>query len=125
MIVSLADTVRLYDLLDRREAHVGGTRVLVQCNERMNWSRRGIDFFFETGECRTGSGTGCRFVRIGTHAVNLGSRTPQENSNLTSPLGRPTAKFSRGRKLIQSRFKPLGENHDRNIYQRLLESVFS
>ena len=44
MIVSLADTVRFYDLLDRLEAHVGGTHVLDQCNGRMTRPRRDIDF---------------------------------------------------------------------------------
>ena len=35
----------------------------------MNWPRRGVYFFFEPGEMRSGSGNGRRVVRVGTHAI--------------------------------------------------------
>jgi len=41
----------------------------------MGWPRRGVYFFFETGEARTDSGTGLRVVRVGTHALKEGSQT--------------------------------------------------
>lgn len=41
----------------------------------MDWPQRGIYFFFEHGETRSGSGHGGRVVRVGTHALNAGSRS--------------------------------------------------
>ncbi len=41
----------------------------------MDWPRRGLYFFFEAGEMRSGSGEGRRVVRIGTHALTAGSRS--------------------------------------------------
>jgi hypothetical protein len=41
----------------------------------MDWPARGIYFFFEDGEERDESGIGLRVVRVGTHALKLGSRT--------------------------------------------------
>lgn len=41
----------------------------------MDWPRRGVYFFFEAGEMRSGSGAGRRVVRIGTHALTVGSRS--------------------------------------------------
>lgn len=41
----------------------------------MDWPRRGVYFFFEEGEERSGSGSGPRVVRIGTHALKPTSRT--------------------------------------------------
>ncbi|MBI3507095.1 MAG: hypothetical protein HY059_19845 [Proteobacteria bacterium] len=40
-----------------------------------DWPRRGVYFFFEPGEVRTGSGHGLRLVRIGTHALKVGARS--------------------------------------------------
>jgi hypothetical protein len=41
----------------------------------MVWPARGVYFFMEEGEMRTGSGDGHRVVRVGTHALNVGSHT--------------------------------------------------
>ena len=41
----------------------------------MDWSRRGLYFFCEAGEERSGSGVGLRVVRIGTHGLAAGSRS--------------------------------------------------
>ena len=71
----VADTIRFYRLLERLEARAGGTRRLGECNGRMDWPRRGLYFFFEAGETRSGSGEGPRVVRIGTHALTAGSRS--------------------------------------------------
>ncbi len=71
----LADTLRFYALLDRLKDRNGGARVLAACNGSMNWPRRGLYFFCEAGEARSGSGTGRRVVRVGTHGLKAGSRT--------------------------------------------------
>ena len=71
----LADTQRFYELLERLELQIGGPRYLSACNGRMEWPKRGIYFFFERGEARSGSGGGPRVVRVGTHAVTARSRT--------------------------------------------------
>ena len=71
----LADTQCFYELLDRLERRVGGPRCLRECDGRMEWPERGIYFFFESGEARSGSGAGPRVVRVGTHAVTVGSGT--------------------------------------------------
>ena len=71
----LADTRRFYELLDRLESRVGGTRRLAECTGRMDWPQRGLYFFCEAGEERSGSGVGLRVVRIGTHGLNAGSRS--------------------------------------------------
>ena len=71
----LADTIRFYDLLDRLEERAGGMRCLADCTGRTGWPRRGVYFFFEVGEVRSGSGDGKRVVRIGTHALKAGSRS--------------------------------------------------
>ncbi|HVY91016.1 MAG TPA: peroxide stress protein YaaA [Hyphomonadaceae bacterium] len=39
----------------------------------MIWPRHGVYFFFEPGESRSGSGSGHRVVRVGTHALKVGS----------------------------------------------------
>ena len=71
----LADTRRFYELLHRLENRVGGPRRLAECTGRMDWPHRGLYFFYEAGEERSASGEGLRVVRIGTHALNAGSRS--------------------------------------------------
>lgn len=70
----VADTVRFYELLGRIEQRVGGRRRLADCAGSMDWPERGVYFFFEEGEERSGSGTGDRVVRVGTHALKSGSK---------------------------------------------------
>ena len=70
-----ADSGRFYQLLDRMAERVDGARTLAACDGRLPWPRRGVYVFFEAGEERSGSGTGRRAVRIGTHALKAGSRT--------------------------------------------------
>jgi hypothetical protein len=66
--------MRFYSSLDRIEKIVGA-RKLAECSGRMDWPKRGIYFFRESGECRTDTGTGPRIVRVGTHALKTGSVT--------------------------------------------------
>ncbi|MDE0209489.1 MAG: hypothetical protein OXJ64_06360 [Boseongicola sp.] len=75
-IMRRADSLkRFYLLMDTLEERVAGMRRLSDCSGRMPWPKRGVYFFFEPGEIRTGSGTGPRVVRIGTHALKAGSMT--------------------------------------------------
>ena len=69
-----ADTMRFYDLLDRLDARIGGPRTLADCHGRARWPARGVYFFLESGESRSGSGYGPRIVRVGTHALKEGSK---------------------------------------------------
>lgn len=71
----LEDTRRLYTLLDRLETVSGGKRHLNDLGTASRWPRRGVYFFFEPGENRSGSGDGPRLVRIGTHALGTGARS--------------------------------------------------
>jgi hypothetical protein len=71
----LRDLARFYVLLDLLEKNVGGKRALMTCSGKMVWPKRGVYFFFETGENRSDSGSGPRVVRVGTHALREGSRT--------------------------------------------------
>ena len=71
----LVDTRRFYDLLDRLEGRIGGSRMLADCTGRMKWPNRGIYFFCEAGEVRSSSGAGPRIVRVGTHGLKSGSRS--------------------------------------------------
>ena len=70
-----SDTWRFYELLDRLEERDGGTRLLAECTGTMGWPMRGLYFFFEPGETRSGPGAGLRVVRVGTHALKAGSRS--------------------------------------------------
>jgi hypothetical protein len=69
------DLIRLYQILDRLEVLSGGKRFLAQLTPSRTWPQRGVYFFFEPGEVRTGSGQGQRLVRVGTHALGAGARS--------------------------------------------------
>lgn len=71
----LLDVRRFYGLLDEIESQKGSKRLLAECTGKMNWPRRGVYFFFEPGEFRPTSGGGLRVVRIGTHALKVGSKS--------------------------------------------------
>jgi hypothetical protein len=69
----LGDIDRFYDLLKNLERRMGGCRQLATCNGRMVWPRRGVYFFHEPPG-HSGSSTGGRVVRVGTHAITSQSR---------------------------------------------------
>ena len=71
----LSDLVRFYALLDRLQQRLGGTRTLATFDRFRDWPERGVYFFFEPTETCQESGTGPRVVRVGTHALGLGSRS--------------------------------------------------
>jgi hypothetical protein len=71
----LGALIRFYSILDRLEKSICGERRLASCSGRMNWPRRGVYFFREPLETRSDTGTGPRFVRVGTHALKAASGT--------------------------------------------------
>ena len=75
MTERLADTIRFYELLDRLAMRVGGPRLLRRCHGKMDWPTRGVYFFYERSEARSGTGAGRRVVRVGTHGLKIGSQS--------------------------------------------------
>lgn len=69
-----ADLDRFYELLGMLERGLGGAPKLSDCHGRMAWPDRGLYFFFEPGETRA-DGSTPRVVRVGTHAVSVGSKS--------------------------------------------------
>lgn len=65
----LAEFYRLLDILSGKH---GGRRLLPE-TLASPMATRGVYFFFEPGEHRQESGSGPRVVRVGTHALNIGS----------------------------------------------------
>ena len=100
----LDDTIKFYQQLDGLEAMNGGKFLLANCHGRMKWPQRGIYFFFEDGELRSGSGRGPRVVRVGTHALMAKS-----GASLWNRL-----------KQHRGTLKPLGGNHRGSIFRLLV-----
>lgn len=99
-----SDIEAFYRLLEQLEFRMGGRRRLGDCHGRMPWPERGVYFFFEPGESRTGPENTSRVVRIGTHALKAGSRT------------------TIWKRLIQHRgtANPYGGNHRGSIFRLLV-----
>ena len=68
----LSDLDAFYNLLTQLEGRIGGRR-LGDCDKNMDWSKRGVYFFFEPNQNRN-SGNERRVVHIGTHAISKGSK---------------------------------------------------
>ena len=100
----LTDLKRFYELLDKLKLRSGGTLQLKDCHGKMCWAEQGVYFFFEDGEQRTDSGMGQRVIRVGTHAVSIGSKTTLWN------------------RLAQHRgtLNPEGGNHRGSIFRLLV-----
>lgn len=93
----LSDLLRFYDILAMLESKVGGARKLAQCDSTFDWPERGVYFFQEPGEIRSDSGIGPRIVRIGTHALKLGSRSKLwDRLSQHKGTGRPSGGNHRG-----------------------------
>lgn len=69
------DLEQLYQLLAQLEDGLGGKRILGQCNGSMEWPCRGVYFFFEPGELRSGASDVQRVVRVGTHGLQAGTQS--------------------------------------------------
>lgn len=86
------DIELFYDLLRQLECKTGGLRRLGDCHGRMTWPKRGVYFFFEPGEYRSGDPRLQRVVRVGTHALAPKSRTTlwnriSQHRGTTNPPG--------------------------------------
>ena len=69
----ISDINRLYELLGEL-ARTHPRRFLSECSGYDTWPLRGVYFFYENGERRSGSGNGDRIVHVGTHALKTGSK---------------------------------------------------
>ena len=72
--VVAADLARFYEMVALLGSLPGQGRRLDECSGRSTWPRRGVYFFQEPGENRTGGATQ-RVVRVGTHAVSAGAKS--------------------------------------------------
>ncbi len=72
MTAESLDLERFYSLIDRIS---GRARRLTECSARSGWPRRGVYFFREPGEYRTGHPDVSRIVRVGTHAVSANAKS--------------------------------------------------
>ena len=52
-------------MLDELEENIGEHRRLRDCHGRMDWHKRGVYFFFKSGETRTVKPSSSRVVRVG------------------------------------------------------------
>ena len=71
----LGDLQRFHEILASLVRKVRGGRTIAGCSGGMNWPDRGIYRFRERHEERSSTGNGPRIVRVGTHALKVGSRT--------------------------------------------------
>ncbi len=95
-----------YDLLSELETQVGGAQKLKHCDGYMDWPDRGVYFFLEPGETRSGSDQ-LRVSRVGTHAVSTGSQA--------SLWDRLKGHYGTG---IGSSDHPHGGNHRGSVYRK-------
>lgn len=66
------DVERFYSLLTHLADRLGGTRTLGTAARQDGWPSHGVYFFYEHGELRDDGSP--RVVRVGTHALQPGSR---------------------------------------------------
>lgn len=105
----IEDVARFYATLRRLEEGIGGTRRLSRCDGRAGWPERGVCFFFEGGEGRTGSGAGPRVVPVGTQALRSGSGASLWNRLRNHRGGAKTG----------------GGNHRGSIFRRLVGAALA
>jgi hypothetical protein len=94
----------LYDLLSQLEALGAGVARLGALARETAIPERGVYFFFEPGEERSGSGAGPRVVRVGTHALQVGSRSTLRG-RLRAHLGNVSG------------MRPGGGNHRASVFR--------
>lgn len=70
-----ADLDRFYSLLSRLESFAGQGLRLDAYSQKAAFPLRGVYFFRETGEYRSSKPSVARIVRVGTHAVSVGSKS--------------------------------------------------
>ncbi len=81
-----ADIDRFYELMESLAVRLGGPRILRECSAGMKWPQRGVYFFFEGGETRSGSHFPHRVVRVGT-STTLWKRLRQHLGSVTKEGG--------------------------------------
>ena len=109
----LEDIRRFYEILESLEKRVWGKRTLADCNGYLDWPERGVYFFFEPGEMRTTSGRGMRVVRVGTHALQEGSKT-----NLWKRLRQHQGTLKSGGSIPTKRIKGIQRSRSQNSRAR-------
>lgn len=75
MSANRADLDHFYSLLERLRKLPHQGRSLGEYTGRVPWPIRGVYFFLEPGEYRTQNSDAPRVVRVGTHAVSVGSKS--------------------------------------------------
>jgi hypothetical protein len=71
----MTDLDRFYSLLAELERRPGQGRRLAEYTGKSSWPRRGVYFFREPGEWRSGQPGVPRIVRVGTHAVSANAKS--------------------------------------------------
>lgn len=66
---------RFYKMLCTLKDGLGGMRTFNECDGKIEWPKRGVYFIFEENEMRFAQSSIQRVVRVGTHAVSLGSKS--------------------------------------------------
>jgi len=66
---------RFYKMLSILNDGLSGMRTFYECDGRLGWPERGVYFIFEENENRFQSPSILRVVRVGTHAVSVGSKS--------------------------------------------------
>jgi len=96
--VRLDHLKHFYSILAMLEQNIGGAKRLADCSGRMDWPKRGVYFFRETGEKRSDTGTGPRIVRVGTHALkaggSCGAACPHTEDSCEAEAGTTSARYS-------------------------------
>lgn len=69
------DAIKFYNCIFRLAKNTGGIRIFNECNGKMYWPRRGVYFIVDFNEKSLISNGFPRIVRVGTHAVSIGSKS--------------------------------------------------
>lgn len=69
------NVIELYNCLYTLADNTGGIRLFSECTGKMYWPQRGVYFFVDFNEKSLVSKDMPRIVRVGTHAVSVGSKT--------------------------------------------------
>jgi len=101
----IEDIKYFYQILNLAENTTNGKQILGTKGKPSNFPDRGVYFFFEPVENRCEFGSGFKVIRVGTHALRLGSK-----SSLWDRL-RQHKGYVTGR-------HPLGGNHRGSIFRK-------
>ncbi len=71
----IEDVLELYNCIYDLAESTGGIRIFSECSGKMYWPKKGVYFFVDFDEMSPVSKHRPRIVRVGTHAVSVGSKT--------------------------------------------------